>query len=86
MATVAREKCWGEKRRKKRNEYTKEIQGGKKNWEPQRWKNKDIKGIKIAVPNYYMSDAIDSEVKNKILEVIDMLKNKGAIVDYIDID
>lgn len=47
---------------------------------------KDIKGIKIAVPNYYMSDVIDSEVKNKVLNIIEMLKSNGAIIDYIDID
>ena len=47
---------------------------------------KDINGIKIAIPNYYMSDVIDSEVKNKILEVVEILKQNGAIVDYIDID
>ncbi len=47
---------------------------------------KDINGIKIAIPNYYMSDAIDNEVKDKVKEVVEMLKNKGAIVDYIDIN
>lgn len=46
---------------------------------------KDIKGMKIAIPNYYMSDVINSEVKNKILEVIDLLKKSGCIVDYVDI-
>lgn len=46
---------------------------------------KDVKGLKIAVPNYYMSDVIDSEVRNKITEVLKVLKNKGCQVDYIDI-
>lgn len=47
---------------------------------------KDIAGMKIAIPNFYMNDAIDCEIRSKVLEVIDMLKNKGAIVEYIDID
>jgi aspartyl-tRNA(Asn)/glutamyl-tRNA(Gln) amidotransferase subunit A len=47
---------------------------------------KDIKGLKIAIPNYYMADAIDSEVKNKVLDVIKILENCGAIVKYVDID
>ena len=45
----------------------------------------DIKGMKIAIPNYYMSDVINNEVRNKIKEVITLLENNGAIVDYIDI-
>lgn len=47
---------------------------------------KDVKNLKIAVPNYYMSDAIDKEVRKHILKVIDILKQSGCIVDYIDID
>ncbi len=46
---------------------------------------KDISGLKIAVPNYYMSDVVSISVKNKILSIIDILKSKGAKVDYIDI-
>ena len=44
----------------------------------------DIKGLKIAVPNFYMSDAINSEVREKINNVIDMLKKAGCEVEYID--
>ena len=47
---------------------------------------KDIKGLNIAIPNYYMSDKIDENVKNSVLKVVDMLVNNGANVDYIDID
>ena len=47
---------------------------------------KDIKDLKIGVPNYYMSDVIDSEVRNKVLEIINLLKENGAIVEYVDID
>ncbi|MBQ6477571.1 MAG: Asp-tRNA(Asn)/Glu-tRNA(Gln) amidotransferase subunit GatA [Bacilli bacterium] len=45
---------------------------------------KDIKDKKIAVPNYFMSDIVDIEIRKKIEEVIDMLKGNGAIVDYVD--
>ncbi len=46
---------------------------------------KDIKGLKIAVPNYYMSDVINAEIRNKINEILEILKNKGCQVDFIDI-
>ena len=47
---------------------------------------KDIKGLKIGIPNYYMSDVVNSEVKNSILQTIELLKNNGCIIEYIDID
>ena len=46
----------------------------------------DIKGLKIAVPNYYMSDVIDNEIKSSVENIIKMLKDRGCVVDYIDID
>jgi aspartyl-tRNA(Asn)/glutamyl-tRNA(Gln) amidotransferase subunit A len=46
----------------------------------------DVKGMKIAIPNYFMSDVIDKEIKNSILKVIDLLKDKGVTFDYVDID
>lgn len=46
---------------------------------------KDIKGMKIAVPRFFMSDIVNNEVKEKVEEVITLLKDKGATVDYIDI-
>lgn len=47
---------------------------------------KDISSLKIGVPNYYMSDTIDREVRDKVENVIEILKNKGCTVDKIDID
>ena len=41
--------------------------------------------LKIAVPNYFMSDIVSDEIKNKIKEIIELLKSSGAEVDYIDI-
>lgn len=45
----------------------------------------DIKNMKIAVPNYFMSDIVDSEIKTKIEDLITLLKEKGAIIEYIDV-
>ena len=45
----------------------------------------DISNLKIAVPNYYMSELINKEVKANVLNIIEMLKNKGCTVDYIDV-
>lgn len=46
---------------------------------------KDVKGLKIAVPNYYMSDLIAKEVTDKIKEILEILKKNGCEVDFIDI-
>lgn len=45
---------------------------------------KDIKGKKIAVPKFLMSDIVDPEIIKTIEGVIEMLKENGAIVDYVD--
>ncbi len=45
----------------------------------------DIKGMKIAVPNYFISDIVDSEIKENVLSVCELLKENGATVDFIDI-
>lgn len=46
---------------------------------------KDINGMKIAIPKFYVSDAIDSEIKEKLSHVIDILKQKNCTIDYVDI-
>lgn len=45
----------------------------------------DIAGMKIAVPNYFMSDIVCDEVRNKVKETITLLEAKGATVDYVDV-
>lgn len=47
--------------------------------------DKDIKNMKIAIPKFYMGEEINDEVKSKVEEVIEMLKNEGVQVDYIDV-
>lgn len=51
-----------------------------------RFIGEDIKGMKIGVPNFFMSDIVSVEIRNKVKEIIELLKSKGATVDYIDID
>ena len=46
---------------------------------------KDVKGLKIAVPKFFMSDILNEEIRVKIEEVIEMLKSQGATVDYVDV-
>ena len=45
----------------------------------------DIKGLKIAVPNYFMSDIVNDEIKQKVKKIVSILEANGAIVDYIDV-
>ena len=45
---------------------------------------KDISTLKIAVPKFYMSDTINEEVRNKVNDIISLLKSKGCQIDYID--
>lgn len=45
----------------------------------------DVSKMKIAVPNYLMSDIVTSEVKDKIKEIIKLLEAEGLVVDYVDV-
>ncbi len=47
---------------------------------------KDIRGMKVAVPYFFMSDIVDKEIKNNVDDIIKLLQDNGAIVEYIDID
>lgn len=51
-----------------------------------KWCNQDIKNLKIAVPNYYMGEVVDSTVRKKVEEVITLLKENGATVEFIDLE
>ena len=50
-----------------------------------RFIGEDIKGMKIAVPNYLMSDIVNEEIKEKIKDTIKILESSGATVDYVDV-
>lgn len=47
---------------------------------------KDISGLKIAVPNYFVSDIVSAEIVDKFNNVIRILKENGALIEYVDID
>ena len=46
---------------------------------------KPIKGMKIGVPNFFMSDVVSKEILDKFKETIKLLEKAGAKVEYIDI-
>lgn len=46
----------------------------------------EIKNLKIGIPNYYMSEVISPEIRASISKIIDVIKQQGCQVDYIDID
>ena len=45
-----------------------------------------VSGMKIAVPNFYMNENINSDIKNKVLKIIKMLEENGVSINYVDID
>ena len=46
---------------------------------------KDITKMKIAIPKFYVNEAIDTEIKEKLNNVIEILKKNDCIIDYVDI-
>ena len=46
---------------------------------------KPIKGMKIGVPNFFLSDIVNEEIRDKFKDTIKLLEKAGAKVDYIDI-
>ncbi|MBN1331415.1 Asp-tRNA(Asn)/Glu-tRNA(Gln) amidotransferase subunit GatA [Candidatus Dojkabacteria bacterium] len=47
------------------------------------FKLEDLGGLKLGVPKNFMDERIDSEVRNKVQEAIDLLKKNGADVKEI---
>ena len=47
---------------------------------------KDIKGLKIAVPKYFVSNIVSKEVLDNFNKIVELLKKCGCTVDYIDVD
>lgn len=45
----------------------------------------DIKGMKIAIPKFYVSDAIDKEIREKLDNTIKILEDNGCTISYVDI-
>ena len=49
-----------------------------------RFIGKDVSNMKVAVPNYFMSDIVSDEIKEKVKDTIKLLESNGVSVDYID--
>ena len=49
-----------------------------------RFIGKDISNMKVAVPNYFMSDIVSDEIKEKVKDTIKLLEDNNVEVDYID--
>ncbi len=47
---------------------------------------KDISNLKVAIPNFFINESIDKEIKDKLNNIIKLLKENNVQVDYIDID
>ena len=45
---------------------------------------KDIKGMKVAIPKYFISDIVDKKIVDKFNDVVSILKSNGVTVDIID--
>ena len=45
----------------------------------------DVKGLKIGIPRDYFAEGLDTEVKEAVLKAVDVLKDKGAIVEEFDL-
>ena len=45
----------------------------------------DVKGLKIGIPKDYFGEGLEPEVKKAILKTVDVLKDKGAIVEEFDL-
>lgn len=45
----------------------------------------DVKGMRIGIPRDYFGEGLDAEVKKAVLDVAEVLKEKGAIVEEFDL-
>ncbi len=46
----------------------------------------DVKGMKIGIPSTYFGEGLDSQVRKTILDAVEVLKSKGAVVEEFDLD
>ncbi|MDO4912899.1 MAG: Asp-tRNA(Asn)/Glu-tRNA(Gln) amidotransferase subunit GatA [Lactobacillus sp.] len=46
---------------------------------------KDVKGVRVAVPKEYFSDAVDQGVRDAVTKQIEVLKNAGAIINEVSL-
>ncbi len=46
---------------------------------------KSVKGMKIAIPKYFVTDIVEKEILDKFNDLVDLLKKAGCEVDFIDV-
>ena len=46
--------------------------------------NFKLKGVKIAIPNQFVGEGLEEEIKDRFLEVLEILKQHGVEVDFVD--
>ena len=46
----------------------------------------DIKGLRIAIPNFYVSKEVNGDVLDSFNKIVELLKTNGALIEYVDID
>ncbi len=51
-----------------------------------RIKNGDVKGLKIAVVKEFLDDCVNAEIRNAVLNAVDVCKNLGCTVEEISVD
>lgn len=47
---------------------------------------KDVKGMKIGIPEEYIGEGLDPEIRTAILKAADVLKEQGAVIEYFHLD
>ena len=45
----------------------------------------DVKGMRIGIPKEYFGEGLDAEVKEKILEAVRVLEERGAAAEEFDL-
>ena len=45
----------------------------------------NISNFKVAIPSYFISNVVDNEIKNKIMDIKKLLEDNGVQVDIVDI-
>ncbi len=46
----------------------------------------DVKGMKIGIPSTYFGEGLNPEVKKAVMDAVEVLKSKGAIVEEFDLE
>lgn len=48
--------------------------------------NESMDGFKVAIPDYFVSDIVDDEIRNKVFEIKKLLEDKGIKVDMVSVN